>query len=67
MQVRDKAFFHDSSVLPDGAEISSYLFQDTPKRYPRYPPSLRLIGVSANTLCLDALWLTSGGLAVSSQ
>uniref|UniRef100_G1P5K7 Protein NDNF n=1 Tax=Myotis lucifugus TaxID=59463 RepID=G1P5K7_MYOLU len=33
MQVRDKAFFHDSSVLPDGAEISSYLFRDTPKRY----------------------------------
>ncbi|KFU90324.1 Protein NDNF, partial [Chaetura pelagica] len=33
MQIRDKAFFHDSSVIPDGAEISSYLFRDTPKRY----------------------------------
>ncbi|XP_036892190.1 protein NDNF [Sturnira hondurensis] len=33
MQIRDKAFFHGSSVLPDGAEISSYLFRDTPKRY----------------------------------
>lgn len=33
MQIRDKAFFHDSSVIPDGAEISSYLFKDTPRRY----------------------------------
>ncbi|XP_035271034.1 protein NDNF [Anguilla anguilla] len=33
MQVRDKALFHDSSVVPDGAEISGYLFRDTPKRY----------------------------------
>ncbi|XP_045395306.1 protein NDNF-like [Lemur catta] len=33
MQIRDKAFFHDSSVIPDGAEISSYLFRDTLKRY----------------------------------
>ncbi|XP_040823093.1 protein NDNF [Ochotona curzoniae] len=33
MQIRDKAFFHDSSVIPDGAEISSYIFRDTPKRY----------------------------------
>ncbi|NWZ70179.1 NDNF protein, partial [Acrocephalus arundinaceus] len=33
MQIRDKAFFHDSSVIPDGAEISSYLFRDAPKRY----------------------------------
>ncbi|KAM7143279.1 protein NDNF [Molossus nigricans] len=33
MQIRDKASFHLSSVLPDGAEISSYLFRDTPKRY----------------------------------
>ncbi|NWY97006.1 NDNF protein, partial [Loxia curvirostra] len=33
MQIRDKVFFHDSSVIPDGAEISSYLFRDTPKRY----------------------------------
>ncbi|XP_012877571.1 PREDICTED: protein NDNF [Dipodomys ordii] len=33
MQIRDKAFFHDSSVIPDGAEIGSYLFRDTPKRY----------------------------------
>ncbi|XP_017680546.1 PREDICTED: protein NDNF isoform X1 [Lepidothrix coronata] len=33
MQIRDKAFFHDTSVIPDGAEISSYLFRDTPKRY----------------------------------
>ncbi|KAM9028345.1 protein NDNF isoform 1-T1 [Ara ararauna] len=33
MQIRDTAFFHDSSVIPDGAEISSYLFRDTPKRY----------------------------------
>ncbi|NXR60387.1 NDNF protein, partial [Rhadina sibilatrix] len=33
MQIQDKAFFHDSSVIPDGAEISSYLFRDTPKRY----------------------------------
>ncbi|XP_011369079.1 protein NDNF [Pteropus vampyrus] len=33
MQIRDKAFFHDSAVIPDGAEISSYLFRDTPKRY----------------------------------
>ncbi|NXT15649.1 NDNF protein, partial [Prunella fulvescens] len=33
LQIRDKAFFHDSSVIPDGAEISSYLFRDTPKRY----------------------------------
>ncbi|XP_061228100.1 protein NDNF [Neopsephotus bourkii] len=33
MQIRDKAYFHDSSIIPDGAEISSYLFRDTPKRY----------------------------------
>uniref|UniRef100_A0A8D2D1Q1 Protein NDNF n=1 Tax=Sciurus vulgaris TaxID=55149 RepID=A0A8D2D1Q1_SCIVU len=33
MQIRDKALFHDSSVIPDGAEISSYLFRDTPRRY----------------------------------
>ncbi|KAL1763718.1 NDNF, partial [Sigmodon hispidus] len=33
MQIQDKAFFHDSSVVPDGAEISSYLFKDTPRRY----------------------------------
>lgn len=33
MQVRDKALFHDSSVVPDGAEISGYLFRDTPRRY----------------------------------
>ncbi|KAM6962943.1 protein NDNF [Aplochiton taeniatus] len=33
MQIRDKAMFHDSSVIPDGAEISGYLFRDTPKRY----------------------------------
>ncbi len=33
MQIRDKALFHDSSVLPDGAEISAYLFKDTPKRW----------------------------------
>ncbi|XP_045395171.1 neurotrypsin-like [Lemur catta] len=33
MQIRDKAFFHDSSVIPDRAEISSYLFRDTLKRY----------------------------------
>ncbi|XP_056305536.1 protein NDNF [Danio aesculapii] len=33
MQIRDKAQFHDSSVMPDGAEISGYLFRDTPKRY----------------------------------
>ncbi len=33
MQIRDKALFHDSSVLPDGAEISGYLFKDTPKRW----------------------------------
>ncbi|CAK6956146.1 hypothetical protein PFLUV_G00115330 [Scomber scombrus] len=33
MQIRDKSMFHDSSVVPDGAEISGYLFRDTPKRY----------------------------------
>ncbi|XP_034036444.1 protein NDNF [Thalassophryne amazonica] len=33
MQIRDKSLFHDSSVIPDGAEISGYLFRDTPKRY----------------------------------
>ncbi|XP_030643137.1 protein NDNF, partial [Chanos chanos] len=33
MQIRDKALFHDSSIVPDGAEISGYLFRDTPKRY----------------------------------
>ncbi|XP_044536996.1 protein NDNF [Gracilinanus agilis] len=33
MQIQDKAQFHDSSMLPDGAEISSYLFRDTSKRY----------------------------------
>lgn len=32
MQIRDKSLFHDSSVIPDGAEISGYLFRDTPKR-----------------------------------
>ncbi|XP_028375344.1 protein NDNF [Phyllostomus discolor] len=32
-QTRDKALFHDSAVIPDRAEISSYLFRDTPKRY----------------------------------
>lgn len=32
MQIRDKSLFHDSSVVPDGAEISGYLFRDTPKR-----------------------------------
>lgn len=32
MQIRDKTLFHDSSVIPDGAEISGYLFRDTPKR-----------------------------------
>ncbi|XP_010870436.4 protein NDNF isoform X1 [Esox lucius] len=31
MQIRDKTLFHDSSVIPDGAEISGYLFRDTPK------------------------------------
>lgn len=35
MQIRDKSLFHDSSVIPDGAEISGYLFRDTPKRYGR--------------------------------
>ncbi|KAI1888739.1 hypothetical protein AGOR_G00171830 [Albula goreensis] len=33
MQVQDKALFHDSSVVPDGAEVNGYLFRDTPKRY----------------------------------
>ncbi|XP_064791643.1 protein NDNF [Oncorhynchus masou masou] len=33
MQIRDKTLFHDSSVIPDGAEINGYLFRDTPKRY----------------------------------
>ncbi|KAG8592875.1 hypothetical protein GDO81_000650 [Engystomops pustulosus] len=33
MQIKDKALFHDSSVIPDGAEISGYLFRDNPKRY----------------------------------
>ncbi|XP_036618426.1 protein NDNF [Trichosurus vulpecula] len=33
MQIQDKGQFHDSSMLPDGAEISSYLFRDTSKRY----------------------------------
>ncbi|CAG5862202.1 unnamed protein product [Menidia menidia] len=33
MQIRDKSLFHDSSVIPDGAEISGFLFRDTPKRY----------------------------------
>lgn len=33
MQLRDKSLFHDSSIIPDGAEISSYLFRDAPKRY----------------------------------
>lgn len=32
MQIRDKSLFHDSSVVPDGAEISGYIFRDTPKR-----------------------------------
>ena len=32
MQIRDQTLFHDSSVIPDGAEISGYLFRDTPKR-----------------------------------
>lgn len=36
MQIQDKTFFHDSSVIPDGAEISSYLFRETPKRYLSY-------------------------------
>ena len=40
IQIRDKALFHDSSVIPDGAEISSYLFRDTPKRYAPSSPSL---------------------------
>lgn len=40
MQIRDKALLHDSSVIPDGAEISGYLFRDTPRRYaPSGPPS----------------------------
>lgn len=38
MQIRDKSLFHDSSVIPDGAEISGYLFRDTPKRYGRQTP-----------------------------
>ncbi|XP_029441805.1 protein NDNF-like [Rhinatrema bivittatum] len=33
MQIRDKTLFHDSSVVPDGAEISGFLFRNTPKRY----------------------------------
>lgn len=33
MQIRDKTLFHDSSVLPDGAQITGYLFRDTAKRY----------------------------------
>ncbi|XP_035377056.1 protein NDNF [Electrophorus electricus] len=33
MQIRDKALFHDTSIIPDGAEISGYLFLDTPKKY----------------------------------
>ncbi|XP_005999407.1 protein NDNF [Latimeria chalumnae] len=33
MQIQDKSLFHDSSVIPDGAEIGGYLFRDTPKRY----------------------------------
>jgi hypothetical protein len=32
MQIRDKTLFHDTSIIPDGAEISGYLFRDTPKR-----------------------------------
>lgn len=32
-QARDRALFHDSEVLLDGAEIRGYLFRDTPKRY----------------------------------
>lgn len=32
MQIRDKMLYHDSSVIPDGAEISGYLFRDTSKR-----------------------------------
>lgn len=32
MQIRDKTLFHDSSIIPDGAEISGYLFRDTPKK-----------------------------------
>lgn len=32
-QAQDQAFFHDSTVLPDGAEVRGYLFRDTPKRY----------------------------------
>lgn len=60
MQVRDKAFFHDSSVLPDGAEISSYLFRDTPKRYPDTLPLHRLIEVSASARRPNALWLNLG-------
>ncbi|XP_043917472.1 protein NDNF isoform X2 [Protopterus annectens] len=33
MQLEDKSLFHDSSVIPDGAEIGGYLFRDNPKRY----------------------------------
>ncbi|XP_028658007.1 protein NDNF [Erpetoichthys calabaricus] len=33
MQIRDKSVYHHSSVIPDGAEISGYVFRDTPKRY----------------------------------
>nr|XP_033794143.1 protein NDNF [Geotrypetes seraphini]XP_033794152.1 protein NDNF [Geotrypetes seraphini] len=33
MQIRNNILFHDSSVVPDGAEISGFLFRDTPKRY----------------------------------
>ncbi|CAJ0954410.1 unnamed protein product [Ranitomeya imitator] len=32
MQIKDKTMFHDSSVVPDGAEINGYLFRDNPKR-----------------------------------
>ncbi|XP_069778994.1 protein NDNF [Narcine bancroftii] len=33
MQLRDNSLFHDSAIIPDGAEISSFLFRDAPKRY----------------------------------
>ncbi|KPP60001.1 protein NDNF-like [Scleropages formosus] len=53
MQVRDKALFHDSSVVPDGAEISGYLFRDTPKRGSRTPGSLRRVRLTpAGPSCL---------------
>lgn len=33
MQIKEKSVFHDSSIVPDGAEIGGYLFRDNPKRY----------------------------------